>query len=297
MEQHKIIHSMGIPVHLTLVGVSKIEGEKLFQEAWKIFNEWDMRFSRFKEDSELNQLNMNSGKWQNASPKMIGVLKKCLDLARASEGLFDPSVGGHLAAAGYGLPKNFVLPNPAPTYQEIKIDENGGEIKTARGQILEPAGIVKGMAIDSASSVLKDVSAWMINAGGDILTHGEYPNQKFWNVAIQHPKNKRAIISVVKVKDSAIATSGIYETKWAHKNEQWHHQINIKTGRPTAGVQSVSVIAPTAELADTHASLAILYGLEKGLDYLNSQNVPYLVVDLGDRVYKNQPYADLETSL
>ena len=278
---------MGIPVHLTLVGVSPESADKLLKKTESVFNKWDKIFSRFRPDSELNLINQNTGKWNKTGRLLFEVIYKCVELSKETSGAFDPSVGGYLAAAGYGLPKNYSLPNPPPTYKNILFDNSEYSIKTASGQILEPAAIVKGMAIDDSGKELIGVPAWMINAGGDILTKGEFPEQSFWKIAIQSPTNKAAILTTVKIQNEAIATSGDYETRWMNGGNEWHHQIDTKTGKPTRGIKSVSVIAKNAEIADTRTSIISLIGIKEGIKYAEKKSIPYMIVSDENKIFRN----------
>lgn len=292
---HYVFHAMGIPVHITIVGEETDEHTRCAKNAEKIFHSWDEEFSRFLEGSALVKLNAGAGAWQNVSPRMFSILQKCVRIAKETNGVFDPSVGGHLAHYGYGLPKNYELPSPFPTYRDIVFDEATSRVLCAKGQVLEPAAIVKGLAIDAAGGTLPKDAGWMLNAGGDILTHGDFPPQSHWNVAIQHPKEKSAAVTVVKIHNEALATSGTYEVGGVSGSAPWHHQVDMQTGNPTAGVASVSIIAPTAERADTLASIAILLGLSQGKVFLDKEGVPYLFVTEEDRMYKNSAFSARET--
>ena len=52
---------MGIPVHLTMVGLSAKDADEVLQKAVALFTEYDLRFSRFKPESELMGLNASNG--------------------------------------------------------------------------------------------------------------------------------------------------------------------------------------------------------------------------------------------
>lgn len=297
VEEHVVFHSMGLPVHLTLIGVTPSQAAVFGQRAETVFQKWDRVFSRFREDSELARLNAHAGEWVEVSPLMLEVLGKCLALTKETEGCFDPSAGSYLAAAGYGLPKNLILPTQVPTYRDIAMDIPNSRIRTAPRQVLEPAALVKGMAIDAAGTALAGVPAWMVNAGGDLRTQGDYPGQGAWNVAIQAPQDRRAVISTVRARNEAVATSGTYETTWESGRERWHHQINMTTGKPTTGVISVTVLAPTAELADGFSSAALLLGIKTGSAYLNRHGIPWMCVDNMGRMFRNEMYHEREMAI
>ena len=296
---HYVFHSMGIPVHITLVGVTEKEGKKNVAQVEKIFQDYDARFSRFKETSELHKLNTSKGAWHTVSLPMFEVLKKTVALAEETDGLFDPSVGGILASYGYGLPEKFVLPTPLPTYRDIEFNERELSIRLVPNQVLEPASIVKGMAIDDGGRILIEcgVPGFLINAGGDIITHGTYENSDVWNVAVQDPLNSNSIVTAVALRNQGMATSGTYQTKGSQKGTEWHHLINMQTGKPSEGVVSATVIADTCEVADTEASLAILLPQVKAIERLQKRGLPFFLISHDGTVTKNEMWAALEIAI
>lgn len=291
---HRVFHSMGIAVHCTLVGVSSEDADKRVLQAKKIFNAYDTRFSRFKETSELHRFNTSNSVPQKVSIEMFQVLKKCVALAIETHGAFDPSVGGILASYGYGLPANFTLPNPLPTYRDIIFNDRELEVTLAPGQVLEPASIVKSMAIDDAAQVFCDIPGFMINAGGDILTQGMFKNGEPWNVAIQDPRDPRAIVAAVGIQNAGMATSGVYQTQGEHADKPWHHLINMQTKENIRGITSATVIAPTCAQADTEATLAILLGPTDGITRLEQMGFPYFLILDDGAIRKNVAFATLE---
>ena len=288
--RHELFHCMGIPVHLTLIGVTQEEAHADAQAVHAVFKVWDDRFSRFRNDSELGHVNAHTGEWNTVSPEFFSVIETCVALSRQTGGAFDASAGSFLAAAGYGFPKHYQLPAVPPDYHSIELDASAFRIRCAPGQVLEPAGIVKGMAMDAAATGITHASAWMMNAGGDILTRGSYPVQDWWNVAIQHPTQKDAVAAVVRIRDEAIATSGDYEVRWPTDTGEWHHQVNMRTHRPTVGIKSVSVIAPDARQADTWASIGFLEGITDGKAALEAAGVPYCIIDDTTTMHMNERF-------
>lgn len=291
---HHVFHAMGIPVHITLVGTSEAEAKKCIGEAEKIFRAYDERFSRFKETSELHKLNTSNGTWCSVSLEMFQVLQKCVVLAKETDGSFDPSVGGILASYGYGLPKNLTVGANIPTYRDIEFNDRELSVRLAPEQILEPASIVKGMAIDLMCDELKHVPGFLVNAGGDILTHGAYKNGTAWNIAVQDPHNTDAIIGVVALKNAGMATSGTYQTKGIHNGKEWHHLIDMRNGKPANGFISATVIAKTCEEADTEASLAILLSPTEAIARLETKKLSYFLISHNGAVTKNATFNALE---
>lgn len=291
---HRVFHTMGIAVHCTLVGVTEKEADTRTAEAERIFNAYDKRFSRFKNDSELMRLNNSDGKPTAVSLEMFQIIKKCYNLAQETAGIFDPSVGSILASYNYGLPENYTLPPRPPTFRDIIFNNRELEITLAPMQILEPAGIVKGIAIDAASEAFNGITGYMINAGGDILTHGKYINDQLWNITIQDPHNAKAVVTALKIQNLSIATSGVYQTSGVKDGKAWHHLVNMETSKPTHDILSATVIASTAEQADTEASLVILLGIDRGVSRLENTRLPYFLILSDNKIIKNESFAALE---
>ena len=294
MTEHFVFHSMGIPIHITIVGLSASEAAMSAKKAEVVFNEYDFRFSRFKPESELMALNTSNGAWQKVGVELYQVIKRCVALSAETNGAFDPSVGGVLASYGYGLPENYILPSHPPTYRDLSFNDRELLIQLAPGQILEPACIVKGMAIDAAAKELDGVPGYMINVGGDIRTKGDFEGGNLWNIAIQAPDDPNAIVAAVGIRNVGMATSGVYQTKGDQNGKKWHHLVNMKNLRSTSGIVSATVIAETCEIADTEASLAILLDPIQATARLERSGLPYFLIDKDGTVHKNSAFASIE---
>lgn len=297
--KHHVFHSMGIPVHITFVGLSPDEVNHAGQKAEAVFTEYDLRFSRFKKESELMALNESHGAWHKVSLPLFQVLKKCVALSAETSGAFDASVGGILASYGYGLPENFTAPSPLPTYRDLAFNDRELLVRLAPGQILEPACLVKGMAIDATGQALGEMldtsrQGFMLNAGGDILTHGAFEGDSVWNIAIQDPRDTQAIVTAIGVQNAGVATSGVYQTGGEKNGKKWHHLVNMQTGESSHGITSATVIAETCERADTEASLAILLAPDLAVARLERTGLPYFFIHDDGHTTKNAAFATLE---
>ena len=134
--------------------------------------------------------------------------------------------------------------------------ETGGyfDVRAGASQQLDPSGLVKGWAVDHAAAILDDAGAWnyAVNAGGDIRLRGGALPEDVWRVGIQHPLERDRIAAVVETRDLAVATSGEYE--------RGEHVLDPHTGRPPAGVLSVTITGPDLATADAYATTAFAMG-------------------------------------
>jgi len=149
---------------------------------------------------------------------------------------------------------------------------------------LDLGGIAKGYAVDKAIVVLRKegIEAALLNAGGDIYCLGGRDKNKKWRVALQHPRKKNSILTVLELEDMACATSGDYQKYIQIDGRRYSHIINPKSGYPCTDVPaSVTVLAEDCASADALATSIFVLGPKKGIDLINRlENTEAIVVSL-----------------
>jgi FAD:protein FMN transferase len=86
----------------------------------------------------------------------------------------------------------------------------------------------------------------------DLVCRTVDPHGRGWRIGIEDPHDPRRVIAVVPVRDGAVATSGA-----AHRGR---HVVDARTGRPPAGVASVTVVTGSLVDADIDATAACAQG-------------------------------------
>src|SRR5690349_4827166 len=127
----------------------------------------------------------------------------------------------------------------------------GGFFSARPGERLDPSGLVKGWAVAGAAERLAGAGArcFCINAGGDVVARGRPEPDRLWRVGIRHPVEHDQLAAVVEVEDLAVATSGEYE--------RGAHIVDPHTGRPPAGLLSVTIVGPDPGPAGPSAPAAL----------------------------------------
>jgi thiamine biosynthesis lipoprotein len=260
------------------------------RSAERFFRDVEARFSRFRADSELVHLNRSAGEAVCVSPDLVDLIELALAAARASDGIFDPTVIDALEAAGYDRsielvrkdgahPPRWLAPRP-DRWKQVVVDTMGSTVRLPAGVRLDLGGIGKGWAADRAGTTLQPLGAGMVNAGGDIRAWGDQPGSppgQGWLVALDHPEQPDRDLAWLRVRDGALATSSVTARRWAGG----HHLINPHTARPAdTDLLSVTALAPTVVQAEVAAKVALILGSEAGLDWLMAQpDVEALVID------------------
>jgi FAD:protein FMN transferase len=122
------------------------------------------------------------------------------------------------------------------------------------GVVLDPTGVVKGWAVERAADHLRALEAtdFCLSAGGDLVCRTLDPDAPPWRIGVEDPHDTGRLIAVVPVRTGAVATSGT-----AHRGD---HLVDGRTGRPPAGVASVTVVAASLTWADIDATAAYAHG-------------------------------------
>ena len=168
-------------------------------------------------------------------------------------------------------------------YQNIVLNRTDTTVfLTIPGMKIGFGAIGKGYAADKAKALLIEngVPAGIINASGDMNTWGKQPDGGDWKVAITNPLKKNIAFALLPLKEGAVVTSGNYEKFILLNGIRYSHIIDPKTGYPASGLISVSVFAPSAELADALATSVFVMGKDTGLDRIDQlPSIECIVID------------------
>lgn len=244
------------------------EAEAKVNKAFEAFRHVEDACSRFNPESELMKACSIIEEPVKISPYLFEPLRFALEMAKFTEGEFDPTIGKMMELQGYNrhyLTGKYLHSPSAETvsYQDIVLNEQDHTLFLKKPLVLDLGAVAKGFAIDLSANELKCFDGFIVNAGGDLFVGGLDQNRNPWKVGIQHPKEKDQIIHMVEVTNEAICTSGSYERMNVNVPGM-HHIINPKTKHSPNDWVSCSVIAPFAMMADSFSTTAFLLGNEKG---------------------------------
>ncbi len=246
--------------------------------AW--FEEWERQLSRFREDSDLCQLNREPDRPVRVRAALWEVVRAALLAARWSGGLVTPTVLPALEAAGYDRSFELVpaaspdrqLPSPVPDWRSIRCDPEGRTIRLPVGVRLDLGGIAKGWAADRAARRLAKRGPALVDAGGDIAVSGLRAGGERWPVAVDDPAQPGQQLALLMLARGAVATSGRDYRRWRHGGVWAHHILDPRTGEPArTDVLSATVVAPTAVEAEVAAKAALILGSRAGLAWLDER--------------------------
>lgn len=236
----------------------------------------DDLLSVFKKSSEVSQINIAAGKdLVLVSPETFLIISKSVDYSELSQGAFDITTRTLSKLWGIGSKETFI-PNVNEVrkakrfvnYKNIIFMENPKRIGLRKcGQAIDLGGIAKGYAADEARRIVikHNIKDAIINFGGTIVVIGDEKR-----VGIQNPeKETGAAVGILKVKNQAVVTSGLYERYFIKDGKRYHHILSPSTGMPTnTGLCGISVIGNSAMELDALSTAVFILGMDAGTKLL-----------------------------
>jgi thiamine biosynthesis lipoprotein len=216
----------------------------------------DEILSNYKPTSEWSKMNRVAARQRfHASAELFQLLNECVDYSRKSEGAFDISVGplmkvwgfykgsGHLAdQATVSAALQFV------GFRNIILDPQTQTVRFAKeGVEMDPGGVGKGYAVDRMVKILKEEGVYsaLVSAGGSsIYALGAPPGKNAWGIHLMDPRSSSRTVGTVTLRNESLSTSGSSEKFFYAEGKMWSHIMDPRTGYPSQGMLSVSVIAP-----------------------------------------------------
>jgi len=263
---------MGVETRIVIYHPNPVIAEEAAAAAFDRIAELDAALSDYRIDSELNRLSEQAGQGPvPLSPDLFDVLIRSIDLARATGGAFDPTVGP-IVRIWREARETGELPDPAALeqatalvgYEKLVIDPKMRfAILESPDMRLDLGGIGKGYAADRALRTLRFVGCpnALVDVGGDLAIGDPPPGRDGWRIETRYAGDHGAATTVLA--NCGIATSSDAEQAMVIGGERFSHIIDPRSGDPLRDSRGVSVVAPDATSADALASAFSVLGDEE----------------------------------
>ncbi|GAB4452805.1 MAG: FAD:protein FMN transferase [Bacteroidales bacterium] len=252
------------------------------QDIYKILNDISASLSIYNSNSIISKINRNDTTVK-ADRYFIEVYRESYKVYQQTEGLFDITVAPLVRFWGF-LPKDTVIEKSSAIDSLLKlvgmdkVHLNGDVVLKDNPAIqFDVNAIAQGYTVDKVAMLLesRNVKNYMVEVGGELKVKGLNPDGEMWKVGVDKPiensdETNRQLESVLTITDKALATSGSYRKFVEINGVKYSHTINPITGYPTHHkLLSVTILAPTATMADAWATAIMVMGLEKGKQYIS----------------------------
>lgn len=295
-------HAMGTDVVLTAYTADDSHTDQAFAAALeeirrieRLMTDWEWPG---QPPSDVLRVNAAAGREAvRVSAETVEVIAKSLDMSRRSGGAFDITYAAMRGLWKFDEDMEKRLPDPAEiarrrrliNWRDVILDVRARTVKLRRpGMRIGLGGIAKGYAVDRAAAVLRahGIADFMVQAGGDLYVSGQ-KGAANWMVGVRDPRGGvRDVIARMPIKNQAFSTAGDYERAFVLGGKRYHHIIDPKTGYPAQASRGVTILAPSAFLADALDDAVFILGPKKGIALCAAfPDTATVVVDAHNKVW------------
>lgn len=266
----------------TVVTITAYAPQKTVDEALTLCTAYESVLSKTRENSDIYALNHAGGAPVTVQNETVEVLRLALEIGERSGGAFDVTIAPLSALWDFraeepSVPDARLLSEAGKRvdYQNVTIE--GNTVTLQNGTELDLGGVAKGYIADRVAEYLTEqgVSAFCINMGGNVVTHGRKPNGALWTIGIRDPNGTpEQSEEVLSAENAAIVTSGNYERFFLLDGVRYHHILDPKTGMPVQnGLASVTIVGTESALCDALSTACFVLGEQAGVPLLNHYDV------------------------
>jgi FAD:protein FMN transferase len=263
-----------IGTHLGIAIDTTEDCSTLFSEIETRLQQFETKFSRFIEGNWLHELNISRrGILDDDAREMLGY---ALEIARRTDGYFDPTVGKRLTELGYwnkainSEESVSVIPaeagiNASKNWNYKDIEVVWDEVILHWDILLEFGWVGKGYLID----VIKDI----ITSGTNIYSDTRYLinfwwdmyGRRGWKVGLESPFASDEVIGTHILDDGFLACSAGTKRRWWDGK---HHLIDPHTGESAREVVASYIEGSSGISVDSYATALCVMPWERAVDTL-----------------------------
>ncbi|QJE74846.1 FAD:protein FMN transferase [Aerophototrophica crusticola] len=250
--------ALGAEADLTLYHPDPDEAAAIIEGALGEVARLERLFSLYRSDSALSALNRD-GSLTDPPREFLDLLRQAQAISALSGGAFDVTVqplwslyASHFAKPG----ADPAGPSPAlVSGARARVGWQGIDLSPRRvalrdGMAVTLNGIAQGFITDAVTDYLaaRGITATLVNMG-EYRALGSHPDGRPWHLGIPHPADPARLLASLDLRGRAASTSAGLGTAFDAQG-RFHHLFEPSSGRPASAWASVTVVAPTATLAD-----------------------------------------------
>lgn len=278
--------TMGSRYSIQYVRHSSALGPKAVQaEVENILAEVDRQFSTYRSDSDIERFNdLPANRCQKMPASILKLVRVAEQLSEQSEGSYDLTVEPLLNLWGFGPQAREEKVPTAQALAEVRQRVGYQHLHIDRDQLCKDAAvevdfnsIAAGYAVDTIAARLEELGIhnYLAEATGELKAAGKKLDGSPWRIALEEPRDDQQVAErVIAVDGYGVSTSGDYRNYFEQDGRRYSHTFDARTGAPVSHtLASVTVIYPSALMADGLSTLLLILGPERGWDYAEKHDI------------------------
>lgn len=282
VRQSEELKLMGTRFIITATAVNASIASEAIKASIKEITRIEHIISSWDPKSETSTINNAAGiRPVVVSKELFSLIERSKKISGLTSGAFDITFASmdHLYSFDrqeHSLPKGQIIEHAKSKidWKKIQLDRDRSTVFLKdKGMKIGFGAIGKGYAANMAQKVMqniKGVKGGIVNASGDLSIWGMMEqNETSWTIKIADPQDINRAMATLDVENTAVVTSGDYEQYFTSGGKRFSHIIDPKSGIPTTGIKSVTIICKDAEIGDALATSTFVLGVEDGLYLIN----------------------------
>ncbi len=277
--------AMASPCEVLVDTPDKDLAQKILDLAVQETRRIEQKYSRYRDDNIVYQINNANGKVIEVDSETAGLLnyaKQCYEL---SEGMFDVTSGVLRKAWKFdgsdNIPSQQIVAKALSKVGWSKIKWKPPILQLKPGMEIDFGGVCKEYAVDRTALIIStlNIHSVLVNYGGDLVALGPRSSGKPWEIGLQSPdRTSTEMIGKIELSRGGVATSGDLHRFLLKDGVRYSHILNPKTGWPVEkAIRQVTVLGNTCMEAGMLATFALLQGEDAEI-FIKAQGVEYRIV-------------------
>jgi thiamine biosynthesis lipoprotein len=252
--------AMGTEVSIQLFSEDPVAARKVLTECREEIVRLENIFSLYDARSSVSRLN-STGVLNDAPPELLALFGLTRRFSELTNGAFDVSIHPlcELLADSTSPVEEGQIARALELVDYRQIVCTGETVRFAQpGMRVTFNGVAQGFVTDAVAGLLRNrgFDKTLVDLG-EKRALGPRADGRAWRIGVESPRNQNEIAGVLELDGRAMATSGGYGQVF--QSHARHHLLNARNGRSHHEFETVSVLAPTAAVADALSTcLAVL---------------------------------------
>jgi len=285
---------MGTTAEIWLYAANGDRASELFEAAFAEIERIEAALSTYRPTSEISRINREAGSGPvTTDPEVFGLVRQAMIYSEQTSGAFDITVGPLVKAWGffrgsgrYPSVKELAAARDRTGWKLVMLNAEERSIRfRTPGVELDPGGIGKGWALDSAARLLRrlGIQTALLGLGqSSYLALGAPPGTPGWAIHIPDPESEGTALSTVFLRDRSLSTSGSTDRYFERDGLRYGHILDPRTGMPAANdVAQVTVTAATATECDALSTALFVLGAKEARDFMADRGATSALIVLG----------------
>lgn len=261
------------------------DSSQVRREVEGILAEVDRQLSTYRNDSDIEHFNaLPANSCQTMPASVLELIRVGKELSVQSDGSYDLTVEPLMNLWGFGPQgREEKVPDAAALAEVLQrvgyrhLHINGEQLCKDAAVEVDFNSIAAGYAVDTIAARLDamGIDDYLAEATGELKAKGKKLDGSPWRIALEEPRDDQQVAErIINVDGYGVSTSGDYRNYFLQDGRRYSHTFDARSGAPVLhNLASVTVIHPSALMADGLSTLLLILGPEKAWDYAEKHDI------------------------